>query len=70
MSLDNTDAMEWLTSDVLTITRRYQARYRKDEDDPDRILIRYCESVRELLDAAMEGSGRLDMAEHDLAIET
>ena len=72
MSLDNTAAMEWLTSDVLTITRRYLAMYRKDEDDPDpdRILIRYCESVRELLDAAMEGSGRLDMAEHDLSIET
>ena len=74
MSLDNTDAMEWLTSDVITITRRYLAMYRKNEDDPDpdpdRILIRYCESVRELLDAAMEGSGRLDMAEHDLSIET
>jgi len=70
MSLDNTDAMEWLTSDVITITRRYQAMYRKDEDnpDPDRILIRYCESVRELLDAALEGSGRLNMAEHDLSI--
>ena len=68
MSLDNTSAMEWLTSDVLTITRRYLAMYRKDEDDADRILIRYCEGVRELLDAAMLGAGQLDMAEHNLAI--
>ncbi len=74
MSLDNTTAMEWLTSDVITITRRYQALYRKDQEeddpDPDRILIRYCESVRELLDAALSGSGQLNVAEHDLSIGT
>ena len=68
MSTDNMDVMEWLTSDIVTITRRYLAMYRKDEDDPDRILIRYTESVRELLDAAMTGSGRLASVEHELTL--
>ncbi len=68
MSLDNTDAMEWLTSDVIAITRRYLAMYRKDEDNGERILVRYIGSVRELLDAAVLGSGQLDKAEHDLLI--
>jgi hypothetical protein len=68
MSLDNTEAMESLAGDVITITRRYLAMYRKDEDNGERILVRYIESVRELLDAAVLGSGQLDMAEHDLSI--
>jgi hypothetical protein len=68
MSTDNMDVMEWLTSDVLAITRRYLAMYRKEEDDPDRILTRYSESVRELLDAAMSGSGQLAGVEHELAL--
>lgn len=68
MSLDNTEAMESLTSDITTITGRYLAMYRKNEDDEERILVRYIESVRELLDAAVLGSGQLNMAEHDLSI--
>ena len=68
MSLDNMAVMEWLTSDIVTVTRRYQAMYRREEDDPERILARYGESIRELLDAAMLGSGQLASAEHELMI--
>jgi hypothetical protein len=65
MSTDNIDVMEWLTSDVVTITRRYLAMYRKEEDDPEAILVRYAESVRELIDAALSGSGRLAGVERE-----
>ena len=68
MSLDNMDVMEWLTSDIVTVTRRYQAMYREEEDAPERILALYGESIRELLDAAMLGSGQLASAEHELMI--
>ena len=68
MSLDNMDVMEWLTSDIVTVTRRYLAMYRKEEDDPERILALYSENVRELLDAAMRGSGQLAGVEHDLTL--
>ena len=68
MATDNMDVMEWLTSDVITITKRYLAMYEGEEDDPERILVRYVESVRELLDAAMSGSGQLASAEHDLTL--
>jgi hypothetical protein len=68
MSTDNMDIMEWLTSDVVTITRRYLAAYRKGEGDPDSLLVRYCANVRELLDAALSGAGRLAGVEHELAL--
>jgi len=68
MSLDNMAVMEWLTSDIVAITRRYQAMYREEEDAPERILALYGESIRELLDAAMLGSGQLASAEHELML--
>jgi hypothetical protein len=68
MSLDNMDVMDWLTSDIVTITRRYRAMYLKEEDDPERILALYGESIRQLLDAAMLGSGQLASAEHELML--
>jgi len=68
MSLDNMDVMEWLTSDIVAVTRRYRAMYRKEQDDPERILALYSESIRELLDAAMRGSGQLAGVEHELTL--
>ncbi len=68
MATDNMDVMEWLTSDIVTITKRYLAMYEGEEDDPERILVRYCESIRELVDAAMSGSSRLAGAEHHLTL--
>lgn len=70
MSLDNMDVMEWLTSDIVTVTRRYQTMYRREEGDPEHILALYGESIRELLDAAMTGSGQLASTEHELMLSS
>ncbi len=62
------DVLEWLTSDIVTLTHRYLARYRSGQEDGDRIQARYSACVRELLDAAELGAGELTIVERELAL--
>ena len=61
------DIIEYLTSDIVEITRRELKNYRSG-GDPERILARYSGELRELLDGAMLGAGDLAKIEDDLAI--
>ena len=66
--MDETDVMEYLASDVVTITRRELKAYRGGDGDAQRILARYSGELRELLDAAVLGAGPLAEVESELAL--
>jgi len=65
--VDETDVMEYLLSDVVTITRRELRAYRGD-GNAERILARYGGELRKLLDAAALGAGPLAEVEDELAL--
>ncbi len=66
--MENTDVIEYLTSDVVTITRRELRAYRGGDGDAERILARYSGELRDLLDAAALGPGPLAEVEAELAL--
>lgn len=66
--MDETDVMEYLVSDVVTITRRELKAYRGADGNVERILARYSAELRELLDAAALGAGPLAEVENELAL--
>jgi hypothetical protein len=66
--VDETDALEYLLSDVVTITRRELRVYRGADGDAERILARYSGELRELLDAAALGAGPLAEVEDELGL--
>jgi hypothetical protein len=67
-AVDETDVMEYLLSDVVTITRRELRAYRGADGNAGRILARYSGELRELLDAAALGAGPLAEVEDELAL--
>jgi hypothetical protein len=54
--MSDIDVMEWLTSDVVTMTRRELAAYRRAELSEVAAVAHYTATLRRLLDAAAEGT--------------
>ena len=67
-AVEETDVMEYLLSDVVTITRRELRAYRGADRNAERILARYSGELRDLLDAAVLGAGPLAEVEDELAL--